>query len=120
MTLKILLVDDEPEIRELLQGVLTEEGYTIDEAGSGNEAWNKFINTPYDIVITDVKMPDGDGIELLKKIKDQNEEIPVIMMTGYSGGMLQSKELLKSNAILRKPFDLNILLLQVKQYFEVV
>jgi len=118
MERKILLVDDEPEIRDLIKGILESDGYQIDEAVSGKSGWEAFQANQYQMVITDVKMPDGDGIELLKKIKDFKESTPVIIMTGYSGGMLQNKELLRAEAVLRKPFDLNILLEQVKGCFE--
>ncbi len=79
----ILIVDDEPDIREVLSITLTDAGYTVYTAESGASALEVFreINPP--IVLTDIKMPGMDGIELLERIKDENPDAEVIMITGH-------------------------------------
>lgn len=79
----ILIVDDEPLVRRSLSEFLTLEGYTVSSAGNGREALDLLKNYNADIVITDIKMPDTDGLQLLKQIKKNHPETPVILMTGY-------------------------------------
>lgn len=82
--LKILIVDDDASIRDMLSIVLKKEGFTIDTAENGRTFLGKIKKNPYDLVISDIKMPDINGIELLKKIKQVNPQIPVIMITAYA------------------------------------
>ncbi len=79
----ILIVDDEPDIREVLSITLTDSGYTVYTAESGAAALEIFREVNPPIVLTDIKMPGMDGIELLEKIKNENPEAEVIMITGH-------------------------------------
>jgi DNA-binding NtrC family response regulator len=79
----ILVVDDEFSIRESLEKVLSKAGYNTFVAGSGNEALAWLNKHKVDIVLSDLKMTDGDGVELLKNIKKSFPEIEVILLTGY-------------------------------------
>jgi DNA-binding NtrC family response regulator len=79
----ILIVDDEFSIRESLEKVLSKAGYNTFTASSGNEALAWLKKQKGDVVLTDLKMPDGDGVELLKNIKKNFPEIEVILLTGY-------------------------------------
>ena len=79
----ILIVDDEPDIREVLAITLADMGYAIVEAENADEAFAVFVDANPRIVITDIKMPGGDGIGLLRKIKHENPETEVIMITGH-------------------------------------
>jgi len=79
----ILIVDDEPDIREVLEISLTDAGYTVYTAESGAAAMEVFREVNPPIVMTDIKMPGMDGIELLEKIKKENPETEVIMITGH-------------------------------------
>lgn len=81
---KILIVDDEEGIVEVLKSHLKLEGYTVDTANSAAEAFNKVKKDKYHIVLTDIVMPEMDGIELLREIKSYDALTQVIMMTGYS------------------------------------
>lgn len=81
---RILIVDDEEEIVFTLKKHIELEGYTVDAAYSGIEALNKVKNEKYHIVLTDIVMPEMDGVELLKEIKRYDALAQVIMMTGYS------------------------------------
>jgi len=79
----ILIVDDEPDIREVLSISLEDSGYTVYSAESGAAALEIFKEVSPPIVLTDIKMPGMDGIELLDKIKHENPEAEVIMITGH-------------------------------------
>jgi len=80
---KILLVDDEADFTQPMHAWLTSEGYSVDVAGDGNTAINMIKKGPPDIVFLDLKMPDMDGQETLKKIREFNKEIPVIIITAF-------------------------------------
>jgi DNA-binding NtrC family response regulator len=81
---KVLIVDDEEGIIFTLKKHLELEGYTVDSATGAVEAFNKVKNDKYHVVLTDIVMPEMDGVELLKEIKRYDALTQVIMMTGYS------------------------------------
>jgi DNA-binding response OmpR family regulator len=81
--MKILVVDDDQHIQRLYKEELEEEGYEILIAGTGNEALELFEKENPDIVTLDILMPDIDGISLLRRMKEQNPKIPIIMSTAY-------------------------------------
>ena len=81
--LKILIVDDDPHILRLYEEELKEEGYGVVTAGTGQEALELFEKENPDIVVLDILMPDIDGKSLLKKMKDQQLQTPVIISTAY-------------------------------------
>jgi signal transduction histidine kinase len=83
MTQKILLVDDEEGIRKVLGISLTDSGYKVFTAENGEEALQIFRKVNPSIVLTDIKMPGMDGIQLLQKIKNENPDTEVIMITGH-------------------------------------
>jgi len=80
----VLIVDDEPLVLNSLSGLMMELGYSVISCRNGHEAIDKFIENKIDVVLTDIKMPEISGIELLEKIHDINKEIPVILMTAYT------------------------------------
>ncbi|MBT3413882.1 MAG: response regulator, partial [Nitrospina sp.] len=82
-THKILLVDDEDSIRHTLKFNLSKLGYSVDTANSGREGFEKFQVTGYDLVITDIMMPEMTGIELLQEITKVNPEAMVMLLTGF-------------------------------------
>src|SRR6266545_6721079 len=80
---KILVVDDEPSILKLLKEALTQWGYQVECVGTGPEALEAIRTVLYDAAITDIRMPEMSGLDLLREIKRHDESIEVIMMTGY-------------------------------------
>lgn len=81
---KILIVEDDVAFCTMLKTFLEKKGYEVKAAYSGNEASSKIKGTVFDIVITDVRLPDTDGILLLKEIKEKNTNTQVVIMTGYA------------------------------------
>ena len=81
---RILVVDDEPIVCESCKRILDEEGYEVDVALSGQEAFEKMKRDTYDVVLTDLKMPGIDGMEVLRTLRKDYPETMVIMITGFS------------------------------------
>jgi two-component system, response regulator, stage 0 sporulation protein F len=81
--MKILVVDDEEGARELFNAILTDEGYDVLLADSGAAALTLFRNHPFNLVITDIKMPVMDGLQLLQEIRKIGSKTDVIMVTAY-------------------------------------
>ena len=111
----ILIIDDERSIRKTLSDILSYEGYTIEDAGDGDEGLKKFGQKNYDVVLCDIKMPKMDGIEFLEKAKGVNPDVPVIMISGH-GNIDTAVEAVKKGAFdyISKPLDLNRLLITVR------
>jgi DNA-binding NtrC family response regulator len=80
----ILAVDDEIEMRRALKSLMEREGFSISSASNGREALKKYEEHRFDLIISDIMMPEMDGIELLKKLRKVNEEVLVILITGYA------------------------------------
>jgi signal transduction histidine kinase len=107
---KILLVDDEKDVRDVLHLSLSDMGYDVFEAENGDEALRIFKKTNPSIVLTDIKMPGMDGIELLRKIKHQNPEAEVVMITGHGAMDLAIKSLKYDAAdFITKPINVDAL-----------
>ncbi len=81
---KILVVDDEQSMTQFLSIVLRKEGYHVTAVNNGKDALEKVKAEPYDVVITDIKMPGMDGIQLLQQIKKHDPSLPVVIMTAYA------------------------------------
>jgi two-component system NtrC family response regulator len=112
----ILIVDDEKNYPLILSAILEEEGFETFTANSGREALEILANTDIDLVLTDMKMPSMDGIELLEKIKAKDQDLPVIMMTAY-GTVDKAVEAMQKGAYsyILKPFDNDRLTLYVNK-----
>ena len=113
---KILVVDDEPNIRKMLMRVLSSEGFTVKEAVNGLEALKKIEEENYSLVLLDLKVPGLNGIETLEKIREYDKDLPVIMMSAY-GSIPEAVEAMKKGAIdyLIKPFDIEELKIIVER-----
>jgi len=79
----ILVVDDEENAREGLSKILSKEGYSVEVASDGKEAIDRLKKVRFDLVITDMRMPQMDGFEVLREIKKMSEDIGVIMITAF-------------------------------------
>ncbi|RJP80580.1 MAG: sigma-54-dependent Fis family transcriptional regulator [Desulfobacteraceae bacterium] len=103
---KILIVDDELIMRESLAGWLERDGHLVEKAESGEEALEKIKTTRFDILLVDIKMSGISGLEVLKTVKENDEDIDVVMITAY-GSIPTAIEAIRSGAFdyLLKPFD---------------
>jgi two-component system, NtrC family, response regulator len=112
----ILIVDDEKNYPLILSAILEEEGFETFTANSGREALEILANTDIDLVLTDMKMPSMDGIELLEKIKAKDQGLPVIMMTAH-GTVDKAVEAMQKGAYsyILKPFDNDRLIIYVNK-----
>lgn len=112
---KILIIDDEKAIRNTLREILEYESYEVDEASNGAEGLEKLANDDYEAVLCDVKMPKMDGIEVLTKAKEIDDDIPFIMISG-NGTIETAVEATKKGAydFISKPPDLNRMLLTIR------
>ena len=106
----ILIVEDEPALGEILQTGLSQNGYTVHLAESAEKALNLFSQGSFDLVISDIRLPSMDGLQLLDHIKSRTTSPPVILMTGF-GSVHNAVEAMKRGAFdyLLKPFSLEIL-----------
>ena len=104
---QVLVVDDEPDLRTLYELTLLREGYRVDAAGTLAEAWHLLEGRRFDAVITDMRLPDGLGLELLQRMGAQQRSERCIVMTAY-GSAENAVEALKAGAFdyLTKPVDL--------------
>ena len=112
----VLIVDDEKNYPPILSAVLEEEGFETLSANSGQEALDILKDSEIDIVLTDMKMPSMDGIELLERVKKMDPDLPVIMMTAH-GTVEKAVEAMQKGAYsyLLKPFDNDRMVLYVKK-----
>ena len=115
----ILIVDDDEVMQETLSDVLRKRGYEIFSVGSGNGALPMIKKNVIDLVLLDMRLPDIDGLEVLKKIKEFDTEILVIMMTAYSD-VQTAVSAMKSGAYdyINKPFELEELKLLIEKGLE--
>lgn len=107
---KVLIVDDELEVRQILQEFLAHKGYEVHAAASGPEALNALDTFKPDVVLLDVAMPEMDGVETLKRIVALQPTLPIIMVTANADVGITSKLLgLGAADYIPKPFDLEYL-----------
>lgn len=106
--INVLVVDDDPQFRHLLDKALEKVGYTVMTAVDGEEAFDLFLRNKFDLVITDILMPNVNGIELVKRIKDENPWVPVILISGFEEESSVRRKLPFDDIyFLRKPFSLH-------------
>jgi CheY-like chemotaxis protein len=120
-TERIVIVDDEPAITKMLQQILTRLGYIAEPQISSTEALALFQSRPhdFDLLITDMTMPDMTGDILVRKIRDIRPDLPVILCTGYSSRISGEKaQAMGIQALARKPFDRNELAITVRKVLD--
>jgi DNA-binding NtrC family response regulator len=104
---KILVVDDEDALRTVLSAELNSEGYDVGTAADGTQALSELQRTKFDLVLLDIKMPNMNGFEVLKVIKEKHPGTKVIMLTGFADlkNAIESKKL-GAEDFVSKPYDL--------------
>jgi len=116
---RILVVDDDENIRNTVKAILEDEGYIVDLAATGREAIKRTEETAYNVALLDIRLPDMEGVELLKLMKDAVPRTRKIMVTGYPS-MQNAITALNKNAdvYLIKPVDIEKLLNTVKEQLQ--
>jgi CheY-like chemotaxis protein len=118
----ILVIDDDEPIRVLLRAMLEREGYRVLDASDGNEGIKQYTETPTDLVITDLIMPEKEGIETIRDLRRKFPDVKIIAISG--GGRIGPDTYLKMAKVvgafraLTKPIDRKILLKAVKEVIE--
>ncbi|NOY52210.1 MAG: sigma-54-dependent Fis family transcriptional regulator [Deltaproteobacteria bacterium] len=118
-SISVLIVEDEDRMRELLHKIIAREGYEVEEAANGSTALARIEDHVYDIVLTDIKMPGLNGIELLKEIKKISPRTYVIIMTAF-GTINSAVEAMKQGAYdyISKPFKLDEIQILIRKIIE--
>src|SRR5207302_5468237 len=115
----ILLVEDKESLRRVLRLTLEHAGYSVTEAADAREAINEIGRVPHKMVLTDLRMPNGSGLDVLRASTNADNDVPVIVMTAY-GSIDEAVQAMKDGAhdFLQKPVDSNHLLLLVERALE--
>jgi DNA-binding response OmpR family regulator len=108
----ILLMDDEPQIRELLQRFFSTEGHQVTVASNGQEGWEYFSAAPgvFDLILADMTMPVLDGLSVLRRVREAGHVTPCVLMTGHANPTAEDGKWLATAALIYKPFDLDEML----------
>ena len=80
----VLLIDDDAMVRDVLAEALRHEGYHVTAAADGHEALNRFANGRYDVVVTDLAMPEMSGWDVVERVRQADQEVPVIVISGVA------------------------------------
>ena len=116
---KILVIDDDENIRNTMKAMLENEGYIVDLAATGSEAIEKTQKTAYNLALLDIRLPDIEGVELLKLMKDTVPRTRKIMVTGYPSMQNVITALNKNaDAYLIKPVNVEKLLATVNEQLQ--
>ncbi len=118
---RILVVDDEDALRTVLSSELEGEGYHVRSAADGQEAINVLGSQEFDLILLDIKMPNVDGFEVLKFVKERIPKTKVVMLTGFADlkNAIESKKL-GAEDFVSKPYDLVDLLTTVERVLTTV
>jgi CheY-like chemotaxis protein len=113
----VLVVDDEPTVRQFTSRVLREAGYGVEEAADGVDALSLIRSKVVDLdaVISDIVMPRMNGVELLQSLSRERPRLPVILMSGYGADQLGGRGIVSPCGVLAKPFDAALLLAEVRR-----
>ncbi|GAB4329035.1 MAG: hypothetical protein Kow0037_03850 [Calditrichia bacterium] len=116
---RVLVVDDEENIREVLSGYLENMNYQVVTAVDGQDALNKYQKGQFDLVISDLLMPNVDGLELLKQIRTIDKDVIFLMITGYPS-IETAVDAIKKGAYdyITKPFHMEDVKLRIERAFE--
>ena len=104
---KILIIDDDPSILTMLTRMLEKAGYEVDTAGNGSEGLKKIESCPPDLLVTDIVMPEKEGLELISYLREKNPKLKIAAISGggrfHYEGYLTSAKLLGADLIFQKP-----------------
>ncbi len=115
---KILLVEDDEDLRQTLTDLLEGSGYIVSQAGDGDVGQFMTLLSEFDLIISDVRMPKVDGLEMIQFIKERLS-LPIILITGLSSAEVSKRfQKTKPDLVLHKPFPPSALLAAVSEYLK--
>ena len=118
--IRILLAEDDDVMREYLSRALTKSGYAVESVDRGTAALDLIKSgIPFDLLLTDIVMPEMDGIELAQKAAIEVPDLRVMFITGFSAVSLKAGQAMPNAKVLSKPFHLRDLVLEVDRMFEI-
>jgi len=116
---KLLVIDDDEQFREFMRDALTDQGYEVILADNGSEGMRSATELSPDLVITDIVMPEKEGVEVLMELRTNDKNLPVIAMSGYNKGnadsYLKIAQKLGASAVLSKPFTISELIVEIEK-----
>ena len=114
---RILLIDDDPQTLSSVKNVLQDDGFEVVTAANGREGLQQYRLQPAELVITDILMPEMDGLEVIERLTRQYPHVKIMVMSGGKGDrdFLQAAELLGASRVLAKPFGPEALLSAVHE-----
>jgi CheY-like chemotaxis protein len=119
--MRILVIDDDANLRGIFAEMLTTAGYEVVEASDGKEGVRLYRQAPFDLVLTDLLMPEKDGLEVVMELRKDFPEVKIITLSGgnaYGHSSLETSRLLGASRTLRKPFKEDQLLEAVREVLE--
>lgn len=115
----ILVIDDDSAVREVIREILAQEGHAVTIAENGREAVRRLADASFDLVITDLIMPEQEGIETITEIRQRDGDIPILAISGGGrlgpGDYLETARYMGADATLAKPFGRQELLAVIKR-----
>ncbi len=116
---RILIIDDDENIRKVVSAILRDKGYDVDTAETGNQAIAKTHENTYDLMLADIRLPDMEGTELLTKVRDTTPKIRKVIVTGYPTLQNAVSAVNKgADAYIMKPFDIELMLQTIEEQLE--
>jgi CheY-like chemotaxis protein len=113
----VLIVDDNPAMAAALYDILVLEGFTTFQASSGAKALQILVDHPIDVLITDVIMPEMDGVELYRRTRQTHPQLITVLMTAYAADELIQRGMSEGiKTVLTKPIDIDFLILLLNTY----
>jgi len=115
---RILVIDDDAQVRGAVRRILERAGHTVEDVGDGNAGLRAHRERPADLIITDIFMPERDGIETIRELRRESPQVKIIAISGgdrtHTLDLRKDAELLGASRALRKPFELAELLQAVR------
>jgi DNA-binding response OmpR family regulator len=116
---KVLLVEDDPQISKSLSMSLSFSGFQVESADTLAKAWEQFLKNPFDVLLLDVNLPDGNGIDLCKRIRDSGNEIPILFLSARTDEETVVKGMnLGGDDYIRKPFGTEELKVRIQRLLQ--
>jgi DNA-binding response OmpR family regulator len=115
---RILVIDDEKLVRDVIVDTLTAENYAVEWAANGVEGLRTFRAAPFDLIVTDLFMPEKEGIETIIELRRDFPTVKILAISGGATGQLRMAQMLGADKFLRKPFQLAELTAAAKSLLE--